>query len=122
MKNIIGFALAFGTGILALGSALDSHGYTERRIEYVESSESFCDPTNGGTLCATLTLASNHSALDIYIASNGVYNSRLSSRCSNGRLLESTPRNVTGTSVGDAYHVCGSGIVPIRIEGAIDDL
>ena len=91
MKTIICYAMIVATSIVSFGLTTKSYGYAEERIEYIESSKDFCDATDAGSLCATLELGSTYSRLDVYLASNGLYNSRLSTRCSSGTLLKSGP-------------------------------
>lgn len=116
-----------GLGIAALGSlalvATVAHAYNEERIENQHTTKFFSDTvTGGGALSASITLGPTSSQLNIFQATSGLYNSRLSTRCSDFRLLETAPRNKTGTTAGDVSHTCGGNTFPIRIEGAIDDL
>ncbi len=94
-----------------------------QRIEYEFTTRTFSDGvTGGGVLQAELTNNPSYSWLNITAATSGLYNSRLSTRCSNNALLETKRFSVTGTSAGDVVHVCGGNLYPLRIEGAIDDL
>jgi hypothetical protein len=105
---------------LAAGAA---GAYKAERIEYEFTTKYFSDTVSGGgALNAAITTTADYSNLNIFTATSGKYNSRLSTRCSDGRLLETAPRKVTGTSAGDVTHDCGGNIYPLRIEGAIDDL
>ncbi len=107
---------------LALAAGIAS-AYKAERIEYQFTTKYFSDNVSGGgALDAYIKTTPDYSRLDIFTATSGKYNSRLSTRCSDGRLLTTAPRNVTGTTAGDVTHNCGSNLYPLRIEGAIDDL
>jgi hypothetical protein len=126
MRYIIsrGTRLALTATGLSLGIASLAEARAVRRIEGRLATVFFTDNdmNDGGQLAANLTLGEIVSNLDVFVATSGRYNSRLSTRCSDGRLLEISRSNVTGTTNGDVTHTCGGNTFPLRIEGAIDDL
>jgi hypothetical protein len=119
MNVATGCAMA-GALALAAGAA---QAYKQERIEYQFTTKYFSDTVSGGgNLDAYIQTDPDFSMLDIWRATSGLYNSRLSTRCSDNSHLETAPRNKTGTTTGDVVHDCGDNLYPLRIEGAIDDL
>ena len=119
VQSVLGFA---ALGSLALVASV-AHAYSEERIENQHTTKYFSDTVSGGgALAASITLGPTTSNLNIFQATSGLYNSRLSTRCSDNRFIETAPRKKTGTTAGDVTHSCGGNTFPIRIEGAIDDL
>jgi len=113
---------AAAVGSLALVASV-AHAYKQERIENQFTTKFFSDTVSGsGVLDASIQMASTFSRLNIITATSGRYNSRLSTRCSDGRLLETAPRNKVGNVDGDVFHTCPGNTFPLRIEGAIDDL
>jgi hypothetical protein len=121
MRRSHGKALVLAAVSMLLISASATHARQVRRIEHIHSTVSFCDQQHQFSIvCADLTLGENSSELDITL-NDGIYNSRLSTRCEDNTLVVSTDTHVTGTAAGDVVHTCGI-LDPIRIEGAIDAL
>jgi hypothetical protein len=125
MKDILTkkkwFAVAV-TGLL-LGGAGMAHAHAVRRIENQQTTVFFSDNVSGaGQLAAALTLGAKTATLDIFTATSGLYNSRLSTRCSDNALFTDRRNNRTGTTAGDIARTCPGNTFPLRIEGAIDDL
>jgi len=122
MRKSHGKALVLAAVGMLLISASATHARQVRRIEHIHGTVSFCDqPNQFKIVCADLRLAEHFSELDItHNVEN--YNSRLSTRCEDGRLLVTKHNNVGNTTSGDIVHTCGGPLDPIRIEGAIDSL
>jgi hypothetical protein len=119
MNVVTGCAM---TGALALAAGA-AHAYKQERIEYEFTSKYFSDTVSGGgNLDAVIETDPDWSSLNIWRATSGLYNSRLSTRCSDNSFMETAPRNKIGTTAGDVLHDCGGNLYPLRIEGAIDDL
>jgi hypothetical protein len=126
MKRNLGMALSVlvaAVGIAVL-SAEHAHATQVRRIEQAPGQVTWFDTgVTGwhsgpvGQLEATMTLNGN-SRLDILIQTSAEYNERLSTRCSDGRLLETAWFLQTNRL--SIEHSCGLNVA-IRCEGAIDD-
>jgi hypothetical protein len=121
MRKSHGKALVLAAvGMLPI-SASSTQARNVERIEHQHSTLPFCDRQHQFSLvCADLILRAHDSELDITYGD--FYNSRLSTRCEDGRLVVTQHLNMMGDEAGDVTHVCPGGFDPIRIEGAIDAL
>lgn len=122
MKSLNGKLVASALAVASITAATGvAHAYVQRRIVNQHTTVYLSDRTWSGQLSARLTLAAHYSKLHVIENTVGRYNARLSTRCSDGRLIDRRPRNLTSPNF-NIYHECGPTKFPLRIEGALDDI